>query len=134
MVNSFLEQMEAQIEAAKNAILDRCVEAATYTFSIAIRHSPVLTGGFIQNWNIGSTESYSYTFHAGGEASVQGAKSVLLAEINSKVTRELFLKTGTVWMTNGTPYSSNIEDTGWSRTGAYAPVQHAATAFAGKYS
>ena len=121
-MQTFIQQMEEQIAFAKKAILDKAVEMATYTFSVAIRHSPVLTSNFIQNWNIGSTESYSYTYHAGGEASVQGAKSVLLAEINSKVTGEMFLRTGSIWMTNGTPYSSNIEETGWSRTGAYQPV------------
>lgn len=131
---NFLQQMEAQIEAAKNAVLDTCVEMATYTFSIAIRHSPVLTSNFIQNYNIGPTADFSYVQHAGGQVSVQGAKSVLLSEINSKVNRELFRKSGQVFMTNATPYSDNIEDIGWSRTAAYAPIGSAVTAFSAKYS
>lgn len=133
-MQTFLQQMEEQIAFAKKAILGRCVEMATYTFSIAIRHSPVLTSSFIQNYNIGSTESYSYTFHSGGEASVAGAKASLNAEIASKVTGELFLRTGSVWMCNGTPYGDNIESSGWSRTGAYQPIEHSRAAFSAKYS
>lgn len=126
--------MEEQISFAKKAILDRAVEMATYTFSIAIRYSPVLTSNFIQNYNIGPVADFSYTQHVGGEASVVGAKAVLLAEIKSKVTGEMFLKTGNVWMTNATPYSDNVETTGWTVTRAYQPITHAANAFAAKYS
>lgn len=126
--------MEEQIAFAKKAILDKAVEMATYTFSIAIRHSPVLTSNFIQNWNIGPVADFSYTQHVGGEVSVAGAKAVLLAEIQSKVTGDMFLKTGSVFMCNGTSYSDNIESLGWTVTRAYQPVAHGTNAFAAKYS
>jgi len=133
-MQTFLQQMEEQIAFAKKAVLDKAVEITSYTFSVVVRHSPVLTSNFIQNWNIGPVADFSYTQHIGGEASVAGAKAVLNAEIQSKVTGDMFLKTGSVFMCNGTSYSDNIESLGWTVTRAYQPITHAANAFSAKYS
>lgn len=76
------------------------------------------TGHFLYNWSVGSSPQYAESL--GTASSWQK-----IQEVNTFLNPKYFLNNKSVYLTNGTSYSNEVELVGWKKTPAYAPVTKA---------
>jgi hypothetical protein len=95
--------------AKSNAGLDKYAKAVVMDIDKSmVLKSPVDTGRFRANWNIGIGSIDSYTTDA-TDPSGAGAISKALAEVNS-----IKINGQTIYITNSLPYAYRLEYEGWS--------------------
>ena len=117
-----LDFMSTIMEWASNTQIDVIETPAQIAKDIlpkVILGSPVDSGRFVANWNVGSTPNIttSWTARTSKEAKIQ--------QILSFITEDYFLRNKSVVLSNGLDYAHNVEYDGWKYTEAYAPVYQA---------
>ena len=88
--------------------------------------APYSKGHFIANWNV----SYSKV-HTTTSLSMTAVQKI--ADIESTISKDYFKTYSSVHMTNSLSYADNVENVGWTRTQAYAPVAKTANLIRTKY-
>ena len=116
-IKRFAEETPVEI-AAETAKMTRGI------FNTVIDYSPILSGRFVGNWQFGPTDVGFSTL----DKSTWLAKQ---AEVNALFTTEYFLKYDKAYMINNVDYAKNVEELGWQKTVAYAPVGKTLGKFSG---
>ena len=93
-------------------------------FNTIIDYSPMDTGRFLGNWQIGPTDVNYSTL-------VNSSYLAKQAEVNSTITAQYFLKYDKAYMVNNVAYAKKVEEDGWQVTAAYAPVGRTLGHFSG---
>lgn len=118
---SFANDIAAWASETQNWIGDATSNEAKLLFSRVVEYSPrqgiapFSTGHFIHNWTVSNSPLY---FEKAGTTT----SSQKIAEINSFITDEYFFMNKKIYLTNATSYAGQVEQDGWVRTDAYAPV------------
>lgn len=127
-----LWEIDAWCEEVKKEVLNRVrlftidVLTTTVRFSPEVNVAPYAKGHFIANWNVAYTKVRSTT-----SMTMNAAQKI--AEIESKITLDYFNKYSSVHMTNNLDYADKVENKGWVRTEAYAPIARTAALIRAKY-
>ena len=112
---------------------DRVFQESSRSISYAIAEkSPVSTGRFLGSWSPSINTMTTHTFVGGPSAWGLGGKNEGIASANrSRAMSHLSSKieataprltiSDTYYFANSTPYSQNVEYTGWQNTGPYSP-------------
>lgn len=88
--------------------------------------APFSKGHFIANWNVGYTKVKTTT-----SLTMNAVQKI--ADIESVLSIRYFETYSSVHMTNNLSYADNVENVGWTRTSAYAPVAKTANLIRTKY-
>lgn len=122
----FFDTIDSWCVDTKEVLLTKTQEFAQQSLITAVQMSPVLTGRFVNNWNLGTSVSNYSTIGT----STRDAK---IAEIKNLITKEYMLTNGKVVMSNNVDYANKVEYDGWARTPQYAPVGRTISYIYGKY-
>lgn len=104
------KQLYTKVRLFTIDVLSTCVR-----FSPEINVAPYSKGHFIANWHLSPTKTMFTT-----SASTTAAQKI--AEIESTLSLAYFKQYNVVHMTNSLDYADKVENKGWVKTGAYAPI------------
>lgn len=118
--NSFFSDISLWAKEANEEVAKETAQVARTIFTMVVNRSPILTGKFVKNWIVSPVDvPYSVVGTSDWDTKI--------AEINSLITNDYFLKHDRVFLVNNLVYTQNVEYTGWAKTIAYAPVQKTLT-------
>lgn len=120
----FFNAIKRFAEETPKEVAEETAKVTRGVFNTIIDYSPMDTGRFLGNWQFGPTDVNYSTL----EKSTWLAKQ---AEVNALFTAEYFLKYDKAYMINNVFYAKRVEELGWQKTAAYAPVGKTLGKFSG---
>lgn len=112
---SALSDLAQDCVDVKEDVQKDCALWTRTLFKWVIQLSPMDTGRFLANWQIGKDNS---SFSTLGTSNY----TVKLEDVNASIPDNYFANNTQAYIVNNVSYNWQVEYEGWKRTSAYAPV------------